>query len=444
MAKTVGFISLGCAKNLVDSEQMLSLLDAAGFRITGEIEHADAVVINTCGFIASAREEAYENIREVGLLKAEGKVGKILVAGCLPEREREQLLTALPEIDALIGCGSFAQIVSAVERALADEAPFALFGDINAPIEEEGRVLTTPEHMAYLKIAEGCDNRCSYCVIPSLRGGFRSRPMEEILAEAEGLAATGVRELIVVAQDTTRYGLDLYGERRLAQLLQALCRIDGVEWIRLHYLYPDEITEQLIDTIAHEDKIVKYLDIPIQHVNDRILRAMNRRGDHAFLDALFTKLRARIPGLVLRTSLIVGLPGETEAEFEELCDFLAAHHIERAGAFAYSPEVGTPAAAMPDQIDEGTKARRVELLSALAARLMDDWNQAQLGKTLPILCEGFDRYAECFFGRSFADSPEIDGKVFFTAPKGTRIGSFVPVRMTEVLDGDLVGELDGQ
>ena len=298
--------------------------------------------------------------------------------------------------------------------------------------------------MAYLKIAEGCDNRCSYCVIPSLRGGFRSRPMEEILAEAEGLAATGVRELIVVAQDTTRYGLDLYGERRLPQLLQALCRIDGVEWIRLHYLYPDEITEQLIDTIAHEDKIVKYLDIPIQHVNDRILRAMNRRGDHAFLDALFTKLRARIPGLVLRTSLIVGLPGETEAEFEELCDFLAAHHIERAGAFAYSPEVGTPAAAMPDQIDEGTKARRVELLSALAARLMDDWNQAQLGKTLPILCEGFDRYAECFFGRSFADSPEIDGKVFFTAPKGTRIGSFVPVRMTEVLDGDLVGELDGQ
>lgn len=441
MAKKIGFISLGCAKNLVDSEQMLALLDDAGYEITGEIEFADAVVINTCGFIASARDEAYENIREVGLLKAEGKVGKILVAGCLPEREREALLQELPEIDALIGCGSFAEIVAAVDRTLDGEEPFALFGDIDAPIREEGRILTTPVHMAYLKIAEGCDNHCSYCVIPTLRGRFRSRPIEEVVSEAQGLAQSGVRELIVVAQDTTRYGLDLYGERRLPELLRELCKIEELRWIRLHYLYPDEISDELIAVIASEEKIVKYLDIPIQHVNDRILRAMNRRGDHAYLDTLFTKLRAQIPDLVLRTSLIVGLPGETDEEFEELCDFLAKHKIERAGAFPYSPEANTPAAEMPDQIDEGTKAHRAELVAALAARMMDQWNQAKIGSTMQVLCEGFDRYAECFYGRSYADSPEIDGKIFFDAPKSTRIGDFVSVTMTEVLDGDLVGEL---
>ncbi len=440
MAKKVGIISLGCAKNLVDSEQMLALLDDAGFELTAELEFADAVVINTCGFIESAREEAYENIREVGLLKDEGKVGKIIVAGCLPEREREALLDKFPQIDMLLGCGSFGEIVSALERTFNGERT-AIFGDIDAPITEQGRILTTPEYMAYIKIAEGCDNRCSYCVIPSLRGKFRSRKMEDVLSEAEGLALSGVRELIVVAQDTTRYGLDLYGERKLPELLHEMCKIEGISWIRLHYLYPDEITDELIETIASEEKIVKYLDIPIQHINDRILSAMNRRGNSKYLDELFTKLRKNIPNLVIRTSLIVGLPGETDEEFEELCDFVAKHKIERAGAFAYSPEAGTPAAEMENQIDEETKAHRLELISSLTMRIMDDWNKEKLGHEIEVLCEGFDRYAECFYGRSYADSPDIDGKIFFDAPKSTPLGEILKVKITDVLDGDLVGTI---
>lgn len=440
MAKKVSIISLGCAKNLVDSEQMLAVLDDAGFELIAELEGSDAVIINTCGFIESAREEAYENIREVGLLKGEGKVGKIIVAGCLPEREREVLFEKFPEIDILLGCGSFGEIVSAIEKALNNERK-AIFGDIDAPLIERGRILTTPEYMAYIKIAEGCDNRCSYCVIPSLRGKFRSRKMEDILSEAEGLAQSGARELIVVAQDTTRYGLDLYGEHKLPELLREMCKIDGISWIRLHYLYPDEISDELIDVVASEEKIVKYLDIPIQHVNDRILTAMNRRGNSKYLDELFTKLRAKISDVVIRTSLIVGLPGETDEEFEELCDFVAKHKIERAGAFAYSPERGTPAADMENQIDEKTKEHRLELISSLTMRIMDDWNKEKLGKTVSVLCEGFDRYAECFYGRSAADSPDIDGKIFFDAPKNTPIGEILKVKITDILDGDLVGEL---
>ena len=383
----------------------------------------------------------YENIREVGVLKGEGKVGKLIVAGCLPEREKETLLSKFPEIDAIVGCGSFLEIVSVIERAFKSDAQFATFGDIDAPIREEGRILTTPVYMAYLKIAEGCDNRCSYCVIPSLRGKFRSRKMEDVLSEAEGLAQSGVRELIIVAQDTTRYGLDLYGERKLPELLRKLCKIDGLSWIRLHYLYPDEISDELIEVVANEPKIVKYLDIPIQHVNDRILTAMNRRGNREYLDGLFTKLRERIQNLVLRTSLIVGLPGETDEEFEELCDFLAKHKIERAGAFAYSPESGTPAAEMENQVDERTKERRLELITSLTARIMDDWNASKLNTTVSVLCEGFDRYAECFFGRSYADSPDIDGKIFFDAPKQTPIGEIVKVKIEDILDGDLVGKI---
>ena len=440
MAKKVGIISLGCAKNLVDSEQMLSLLDDAGFEFVSDLEDVDAVVINTCGFIESAREEAYENIREAGVLKEEGKIGKIIVAGCLPQRVGEELFENFPEIDALIGCGSFLEIVDAVKRTL-DGEQVSLFGDIDAPIREEGRILTTPVHMAYIKIAEGSDNRCSYCVIPSLRGKFRSRKMEDIISEAEGLASSGVKELIVVAQDTTRYGIDLYGERKISALLKELCKIEGIEWVRLHYLYPDEIDDNLIETVANEEKIVKYLDIPIQHVNDRILTAMNRRGNSKYLDELFTKLRERIPGLVLRTSLIVGLPGETDEEFEELCDFIAKHRIERAGAFPFSPQEGTPAAEMPDQIPESVKERRVELICSLTDRIMNEWNESKIGKVEKVLCEGFDQYAECFFGRSYADSPDIDGKIFFDAPKNTPVGEIYDVELTEVLDGDLVGKL---
>jgi len=440
MAKKVGIISLGCAKNLVDSEQMLSLLDDAGYELVSELEGADAVVINTCGFIESARDEAYENIREAGMLKDEGKLGKIVVAGCLPQRVGEELFENFPEIDALVGCGSFMEIADAIKRVLNDEK-ISLFGDIDSDIREEGRILTTPIHMAYIKIAEGCDNRCSYCVIPSLRGKFRSRKMEDIISEAEGLAASGVKELIVVAQDTTRYGIDLYGERKISELLKELCKIEGLSWIRLHYLYPDEIDDKLIETVANEEKIVKYLDIPIQHVNDRILTAMNRRGDSKYLDELFTKLRERIPGLVLRTSLIVGLPGETDEEFEELCDFIAKHKIERAGAFAFSPQEGTPAYDMPDQISDSVKERRVELICSLTDRIMNQWNESKIGKVERVLCEGYDQYAECFFGRSYADSPDIDGKIFFDAPKNTASGEIYDVELVEVLDGDLVGKI---
>ena len=441
MAEKIGFISLGCSKNLVNSEEMLACLDKAGFHVTGEIENTAAVVINTCGFLQSAKEEAAEYFREIALLKDEGKIGKLIVAGCLAEREKEILFDEFPEIDALVGCGSFGEIDKIVRDTLAGQRP-SDFGDINAPIPEVSRMLTTPAHTAFIKIAEGCDNRCSYCVIPTLRGSFRSRRIEDIVAEAEDLAAEGVRELILVAQDTTRYGRDLYGELKLSELLRELCKIEGLKWIRVHYMYPDEINDELIDTIAGEEKVLKYLDLPIQHVNDRILRAMNRRGDSAYLDGLFTKLRERIPGLVLRTSLIAGLPGETDEEFTELCDFLRKHRIERAGVFPYSPELGSAAYDMPDQVDEETKARRCEIIADLQMGIMADYNQTLIGKEITVLCEGYDRYSEAFFGRTFADSPEVDGKVFFTCAgeKKPAPGAFVRVRIDEDLDGDPIGE----
>lgn len=444
MSRKVGFISLGCAKNLVDSEEMLARLDAAGYQVTGEIENTDAVVVNTCGFLQSAKEEAAEYFKEISLLKDEGKIGKLIVAGCLAEREKEELFNEFPEIDALVGCGSFSEIAEVCEETLNGQRP-ARFGDINAPICEQSRMLTTPQHTAFLKIAEGCDNRCSYCVIPTLRGKFRSRPIEDVLSEAEALAQEGVKELILVAQDTTRYGTDLYGELKLSELLRELCRVEGIKWIRVHYMYPDEIDDELIKTIAEEEKIVKYLDLPIQHVNDRILKAMNRRGDGAYLDTLFTKLRREIPGLVLRTSLIAGLPGETDEEFTELCDFLRKHRIERAGVFPYSPEPGSLAAEMPDQVDEETKSRRCEIIADLQAQIMADYNETLIGKEICVLCEGYDRYSEAFFGRTFADSPEVDGKVFFTCQdkKKPAPGAFVTVRIDEDLDGDPIGEFTG-
>lgn len=438
MSKTIGFVSLGCAKNQVNSEQMIYLLDQAGYELTTKVENVDVVVINTCGFIESAKSEAIAEIIELGKLKEEGKIGRILVTGCLPQRYQQELMQELPEVDGVVGCGSYQDIVTAVDQVLEGENP-RLFGDIDAPVEEGGRVLTTPEYFAYLKIAEGCDNRCSFCIIPALRGRYRSRDFDELVDEAKALADSGVRELIVVAQDISRYGIDRYGKYRLAELLEALCAIPGIKWVRLHYLYPDLIDDSLMDVIASQEKIVKYLDIPIQHVNDTILRRMNRRGSKAYLDQLFTRLRQRIPGLVLRTSLISGLPGEGEAEFEELCDFLRKHRLERVGVFVFSPEEGTPAARM-EYPDTEIAQRRAELINDLQSRIMDDYNQARLGQTMTVLCEGYDRLAECHFGRTYADSPEIDGKVFFTSPVRLREGSFVQVRMDEVLDGDLVGE----
>ena len=436
----VAFISLGCAKNLVNTEQMMALAAEAGNIVTGEAEGADVAVINTCGFIDSAKSEAIDEILKAAALKQEGRLGKILVAGCLAQRYQDEILKELPEVDGLIGTGSYADVVDAVKAVTEGDRP-VLFGDIDDTAEDGARLLSTPPYTAYLKIAEGCDNRCAYCVIPSLRGKYRSRTMESLLEEAETLAAQGVRELIVVAQDITRYGTDRYGKRRLAELLRELCKLD-FHWIRLHYLYPDEVDDALIEVIAAEPKIVHYLDIPIQHISDGILASMNRRGTKAEITTLLGKLRQRIPDLVLRTSLICGLPGEGEAEFEELCDWLRDAGIQRAGIFPFSPEEGTPAAEMEHQVDAETARRRTELLVELQSRVMDAYNEAMLGQTVEVLCEGFDREMGCWAGRSYAESPDVDGHVYFTAAGQVEPGTFVRVLVTGVSDGALMGELE--
>ena len=436
----VAFISLGCAKNLVNTEQMMALVRDAGHELADRPEGADIAVLNTCGFIDSAKSEAIDNILELAQLKQEGKLGKLLVTGCLPQRYQAELMKELPEVDGVLGTGSYDQVVPALEALMAGEKP-TLFGDIDHTKEDGARVLATPSYSAYLKIAEGCDNRCSYCVIPSLRGRYRSRPMEELLVEAEDLAAQGTRELIVVAQDITRYGTDLYSRRALGELLQKLCRLP-FRWVRLHYLYPDELDDALIDVIAAEPKILHYLDIPIQHINDTILKAMNRRGTGDEIRALFEKLRQRLPGLVLRTSIIVGLPGEGEEEFEELCEFLRWAKIERAGVFPFSPEEGTPAAEMPDQVPEEVAQRRVELLVDLQSRIMDEYNEARLGSVMEVLCEGFEPDMGCWRGRTWADSPDVDGHVYFTAAGRIAPGTFVNIRITGTSDGDLTGEIE--
>ncbi|MEG1683037.1 MAG: 30S ribosomal protein S12 methylthiotransferase RimO [Oscillospiraceae bacterium] len=434
----VAFISLGCAKNLVNTEQMMALCRDAGYTLQTEPEGADVVVINTCGFIDSAKEEAIDHILQMATLKAAGGVKKILVTGCMAQRYGSEILQELPEVDGVLGTGNYGDIVRAVTEVLAEGKP-CWFSSIHGPVDEFDRVLTTPSYYAYLRIAEGCDNHCAYCVIPSLRGKYRSRTMENVLAEAQKLADAGIRELIVVAQDTTRYGIDLYGERKLSALLRELCKMD-FHWIRLHYLYPDEITEDLIDVIAEEPKLLKYIDLPIQHCNDEILRAMNRRDTKAELLTLFAKLRDRLPGLVLRTSLIAGLPFEDEAAFEELCDFLRQVRIERAGVFVYSPEEGTAAAKMLNRVDTDEAARRAELIEDVQSGIIDDYNDSLLGTVAEVLCEGFDGQAQAFVGRSYAESPDIDGRIYFTAEVDPAPGDFVQVRYTGVIDGELTGE----
>ncbi len=436
----VSFISLGCDKNRVNTEQMMALCVDAGITLQTEQPGADVVVINTCGFIDSAKSEAIDVILEMAALKEAGQIGKILVAGCLSQRYQEEILTELPEVDGILGTGSYGEIVKAV-RETAEGRPCRHFGSINAPVPELPRILTTPSHYAYLRIAEGCSNRCAYCVIPSLRGKYRSRPMEEILKEAGELADAGVKECIVIAQDITRYGRDLYGEKRLTALLRELCRLD-FRWIRLHYLYPDAIGDDLIDLIADEPKICKYLDLPIQHCNDGVLRAMRRRETKEGLLALFRKLRERIPGLVLRTSLITGLPGEDEAAFEELCDFLRQVRIERAGVFPYSPEEGTEAAGMTDRVDTAEAERRAELVRDVQSGIMDEFNDSRMGESVEVLCDGFDSQAMCYVGRSYAESPDVDGRIYFTAEKEIDPGRFVMVRITGAMDGELTGELE--
>ena len=436
----VAFISLGCAKNLVNTEQMAALVRDAGHILVPDPEGADVCVLNTCGFIDSAKSEAIEHIFDLAELKNEGLLGKILVAGCLTQRYREEVREELPEVDGMLGTGSYTDVVAAIESVMAgDKAEH--FGDISRTYEDGARIVSTVPWSAYLKIAEGCDNYCSFCIIPYLRGHYRSRSMESLLAEAKTLSDAGVKELIVIAQDITRYGKERYGKLMLPTLLEELCKLD-FHWIRLHYLYPDLITDELIDVIARNDKILNYLDIPIQHCNDKILSAMCRRGTKEHIAATFAKLRERLPGLVLRTSLICGLPGEGEAEFEELCEFLEQQRIERAGVFQFSPEEGTKAAAMADQVEPEVAARRVELVVDLQSRVMDEMNESRLGETLEVLCEGFDEEMGCYVGRSYADSVDIDGKVYFAAAGHIMPGTFVQVTVTDTVDGDLMGEFE--
>ena len=436
----VSFISLGCAKNLVNTEQMMALCRDAGMELMAEGQSADVVVINTCGFIDSAKSEAIDTILSVAEQKDAGQVGKILVTGCLTQRYKEEILKELPEVDGILGTGNYSDIVPAIREVMGGGTP-CRFGSIHAPVEELDRVLTTPSHYAYLRIAEGCDNHCAYCVIPSLRGKYRSRRIEDVLAEAARLADAGVKECIVIAQDITRYGIDLYGRRELPRLLKELCRLD-FRWIRLHYLYPDEITDELIDTIASEPKILNYLDLPIQHCNDAVLKAMNRRDTKEELLALFRKLRERIPGLVLRTSLITGLPYEDEDAFNELCEFLRQVRIERAGVFPYSPEEGTPAAKMTNRVDTAEAERRAELVVDVQSDIMDDFNDSRMGETVEVLCDGFDGQSMSYVGRSYAESPDIDGRIYFTADREIDPGRFVMVRITGTMDGELTGEME--
>ncbi len=436
MKYSVAFISLGCAKNQVNCEQMMATVTAAGHTVAAAPEGADVAVVNTCGFLASACEEAIDNILEMGALKKAGKVQKILVTGCMAQRYKEDVLGELPEVDGVLGTGSYGDVAFAVDAVMAGERP-CRFGSVHTAEQEGDRVLSTPGWYAYLRIAEGCDNRCAYCVIPSLRGKYRSRPMNRLLEEARDLADRGVKELIVIAQDITRYGTDLTGKHQLAPLLRELCKLD-FHWIRLHYLYPDEIDDELMEVIAAEPKILKYIDLPIQHCNDVILKAMNRRDTKAELLALLNKLRARIPGLVLRTSIIAGLPLEDDAAFEELCEFLRETKIERAGVFPFSPEEGTPAAKM-DHVDTEEARRRAELLVDVQSDVIDGYNESVLGSLREVLCEGFDPQAQRYYGRSYAESPDIDGRIWFDADEA-RPGEFVNVRLTGTTDGELTGE----
>lgn len=437
MAIKVGMVSLGCAKNQVDGEMLMASLKNAGFELSDDAALADVAIVNTCGFIESAKQESIDEILELATLKKEGRIKKLVVTGCLAERYREEIHKELPEVDGVFGIGANGDIAACIESVMEDfterfpeKEKMPLCGD---------RELSTPSYFAYLKIAEGCDNRCTYCAIPMIRGGYRSRTMESIEEEARALVENGAKELILIAQDTTRYGIDLYGEYSLAKLLRRLCQIEKLHWLRVLYCYPDAITDELLDTMAEEEKIVKYIDLPLQHASGKILKAMNRRGDRQSLTALMQKIREKIPNVTLRTTLITGFPGETEEDFTELAEFVKDVQFERLGCFAYSQEENTPAAELPDQIDEDVKNHRAELIMDAQMNIMDRLGEKQVGRDIEVLAEGFDRYAECWFGRSAMDAPDIDGKVFFSAEKKPYLGQLVTVHIDEAIDCDLFG-----
>ena len=438
----IGFVSLGCPKNQLDTEVMLHEVMQAGYEITPEETEADIVIINTCAFIESAKQEAIDNILDVAWLKKHNNLRAIIVTGCLAERYREEIFKELPEVDALLGVGSIHNIVEAikaVETKAGRKKKYASFEDKEQVRLGGDRVLTTPEYTAYLKIAEGCDNRCAYCAIPAIRGKFRSRPMEDLVAEAKGLEELGVRELNIVAQDITRYGLDLYGEYRLAELLRRITEATSIPWIRLLYCYPDKITDELVAEMRDNPRIVKYIDMPMQHISDHMLTAMNRHGDSALIRSVVEKLRREIPEIVIRTTFITGFPGETEEDFEELCTFVREMKFDHVGVFPYSREEDTPAYDFPDQIDTQVAQDRADMIMADQMEINARKNEAKVGKIIKVLCEDYDAVSEIHFGRSESDAPEIDGKVYFCAPGRIAPGSFMYVKVREVSDYDLIG-----
>ena len=436
----IGMVSLGCPKNQIDAEIMLKRLETAGYEITPVEAEAEAIIVNTCGFIEDAKAEAIENIFEVAKYKNDGALKALIVTGCLAERYRDDILEEIPEVDVVVGLAGNNDIVSIVRDALEGKKG-GYYGEKESLIIDGDRLLTTPKYTAYVKIAEGCDNCCTYCAIPKIRGRFRSRMMHEIIFECERLSAQGVKEIILVAQDTTKYGVDLYGKPQLAQLLKNLCKIDGIHWIRMLYTYPDMITDELLSVMKSEEKIVNYLDIPIQHCNKDILKKMNRPGSKEELEALITKIRETLPDVTLRTTLITGFPSETNEQFEELCEFVKTAQFDRLGCFAYSEEEGTFAANMPDQIPMQTRVDRSEIIMNDQLSIALSKNEEKFNKILEVLIEGYDDYIKCYFGRSRADAPEIDGKVFFISDRPLEIGTFVNVKINDSIEYDLLGEL---
>ncbi len=437
MSYSVGLVNLGCAKNQVDGERMLAALHKAGYRIEPDAARADAVVVNTCGFIDAAKREAIGEILECARLKKEGKIRAVIVTGCLAERYRRQVRKEMPEVDAVAGIGADGQIADIVGKALRGEKEEVFPDKTLLPLCGE-RELLSPPWTAYLKISEGCGNRCSYCAIPAIRGRYRSRPPKEIEEEARALASRGVKELVLIAQDTMRYGLDLTGRLMLPALLRRLCRIEGIEWIRVLYGYPDAVTDELLRTMAEERKVVPYIDLPLQHCDEEILRSMRRGGNRKSLEALVRKMRAAVPGLVVRTTLIAGYPGETEEQFGELCDFVKANRFERLGCFAYSQEEGTPAAGLPGQIDGEEKRRRAQIVSEIQMGILQEMGEQMKGRTLRVLVEG--RESDWWFGRSYREAPDVDGEIYFrSAGAPPSLGEFIRVKITDCTDGELSG-----
>ncbi len=440
MSKKIGMISLGCPKNQVDAEVMLSRLKNGGFTVVNDPFDADLIIVNTCGFIEDAKRESIENILDMVSYKDECPELKVLVTGCLSERYQSEIFNEIPEVDGVVGIGANDDICEICQKVLDGEKAEIFPPKENLSVEGD-RILTTPPYVAYLKIAEGCSNHCTYCAIPSIRGPYRSRTSTSVIAEAKKLADSGVKELVVVAQDTTRYGEDLYGKNSLVPLLKVLSQINGIEWIRLLYLYPERIDDALINEIAENDKIVKYLDIPMQHCSENVLKRMNRHGNRESLTALVKKIREKIPGVTLRTTFIAGFPGETEAEFNELCEFIEEMRFERMGCFAYSEEEGTPAAKLDGMLDDEVRRERADVINERQSEILDELNESLIGKTLATVVEGYDAYSDAYYGRTYMDAPEIDTQIIFTCGYELNDGDIVDVEVINVVDGELTGEV---